>query len=62
MFTYGNLAMSYGMIAFIGLAILLIGGVVAVMHLRHRYEPSLIAALIGAFCCFLLLEALPALT
>lgn len=62
MFTYGNLAMSYGMIAFIGLAILLIGGVVAVMQLRHRYEPSLIAALIGAFCCFLLLEALPALT
>ncbi|MBN3755377.1 hypothetical protein G3N95_20710 [Paraburkholderia sp. Tr-20389] len=62
MFTYGNLAMSYGMIAFIGLSLLLIGGVVAIMHLRHRYEPNLIAALIGAFCCFLLLEALPALT
>ncbi|ACC69789.1 hypothetical protein PPMP20_10815 [Paraburkholderia phymatum] len=62
MFTYGNLAMSYGMIAFIGLALLLIGGVLAIMHLRHRYEPNLIAALIGAFCCFLLLEALPALT
>ncbi|MEM5341077.1 hypothetical protein [Paraburkholderia azotifigens] len=62
MFTYGNLAMSYGMIAFIGLALLMMGGVLAIMHLRHRYEPNLIAALIGAFCCFLLLEALPALT
>jgi len=62
MVTYGNLAVSYGMIAFIGLAMLMIGGVLAVMHLRHRYEPNLIAALIGAFCCFLLLEALPALT
>ena len=62
MVTLGNLAVSYGMIAFIGLAMMLIGGVIAVMHLRHRYEPNLIAALIGAFCCFLLLEALPALT
>jgi hypothetical protein len=62
MFTYGNLAMSYGMVAFIGLALLMMGGVLAIMHLRHRYEPNLIAALIGAFCCFLLLEALPALT
>jgi hypothetical protein len=62
MVIYGNLAMSYGMIAFIGLAMLLVGGALAVMHLRHRYEPNLIAALIGAFCCFLLLEALPALT
>ncbi|MBN3765927.1 hypothetical protein [Burkholderia sp. Ac-20365] len=61
MVIYGNLAVSYGMVAFIGLAMLLIGGVLAIMHLRHRYEPNLIAALIGAFCCFLLLEALPAL-
>lgn len=61
MFIYGNLAVSYGMIAFIGLAILLIGGLLVVMHRRHRYEPNLLAALIGAFCCFLLLEALPAL-
>jgi hypothetical protein len=62
MVNYGNLAISYGMIAFISLAVLLIGGLLAVMHVRHRYEPRLIAALIGAFCCFLLLEALPALT
>ena len=62
MVNFGNLAISYGMIAFIGLAMLMIGGVLAVMHLRHRYEPNLIAALIGAFFCFLLLEALPALT
>jgi hypothetical protein len=32
------------------------------MHVRHKYHPSLIGALIGAFLCFLLLEALPALT
>ncbi|ALL62800.1 MULTISPECIES: hypothetical protein [Paraburkholderia] len=62
MVIYGNLAVSYAMIAFIGLGLLLIGGVLAVMHRRHRYEPNLLAALIGAFFCFLLLEALPALT
>jgi hypothetical protein len=50
------------MVAFIALGLLLIGGVLVVMHRRHRYEPNLVAALIGAFCCFLLLEALPALT
>jgi hypothetical protein len=62
MVTFGNLAISYGMVAFIGLALLMIGGALAIMRLRHRYEPNLIAALIGAFFCFLLLEALPALT
>jgi hypothetical protein len=62
MYRYGNFAVSYGMVGFIVIALLLIGGVVAIMHIRHRYEPRLIAALIGAFFCFLLLEALPALT
>jgi hypothetical protein len=62
MFSYGNLTVSYGMIGFIVIALLMIGGVAVVMHIRHRYEPRLLAALIGAFFCFLLLEALPALT
>ena len=62
MFSYGNLTVSYGMVGFIVLALLMIGGVAVVMHVRHRYEPLLLAALIGAFFCFLLLEALPALT
>jgi hypothetical protein len=62
MVTYGNLGVSYGMVAIVCLAFLLVGAVAAIMHVRHRYEPSLIAALIGAFCCFLLLEAIPAIT
>lgn len=61
MVIYGNLAISYGMVAIICLAILLVSGSLAVMHVRHKYQPRLIAALIGAICCFLLLEALPAL-
>jgi hypothetical protein len=39
-----------------------VGVLLVVMHLRHKYHPSLIGALIGAMLCFLLLEALPALT
>jgi hypothetical protein len=31
------------------------------MHIRHKYEPNLIGALIGALMCFLLLETIPAL-
>jgi phosphoglycerol transferase MdoB-like AlkP superfamily enzyme len=62
MVIYGNLAISYGMVAIICFATLLVGGLLAVMHMRHKYAPNLIAALIGAICCFLLLEALPALT
>ena len=49
-------------IAFICLSAALIGGLIIAMHMRHKYHPSLIGALIGAFLCFLLLEALPALT
>jgi hypothetical protein len=53
---------SGALIAFICLSVALIGGLMIAMHLRHKYHPSLIGALIGAFLCFLLLEALPALT
>jgi len=52
---------SYWLIAFVGLAILLIGGMLVAMRLRHRYSPNLIGALIGALLCFVLLETLPAL-
>ncbi|WP_408588738.1 hypothetical protein [Paraburkholderia tropica] len=47
---------------FVGLGAILIAGLLAWMHLRHRYHPNLIGALIGALFCFLLLEALPAIT
>jgi hypothetical protein len=50
------------MIAFMCFGVVLIGGLLTTMHLRHRYHPNLIGALIGALLCFVLLEALPALT
>jgi uncharacterized membrane protein len=50
------------MIAFICLAVVVVAALLAVMHMRHKYHPSLIGALVGAMLCFLLLEALPALT
>lgn len=53
---------SGAMLAFVCFSIVLIAGLTVVMHLRHAYHPGLIGALLGAFFCFLLLEALPALT
>lgn len=53
---------SAAMIAVICLAAVLIGGLLIAMRLRRQYYPGLIGALVGAFFCFLLLEALPALT
>jgi uncharacterized membrane protein len=50
------------MIAFVCLAVVLVGALLIVMHMRHKYHPSLIGALIGAVLCFRLLEALPART
>ena len=41
---------------------IVLGSLIAMMRLRHSYHPNLIGALIGALLCFLLLEALPALT
>ncbi|CAG4894328.1 hypothetical protein [Paraburkholderia gardini] len=49
-------------IAFVCFGIVLIAGALAMMRLRHRYPPSLIGALVGALLCFVLLEALPAIT
>ncbi|HDR9054968.1 TPA: hypothetical protein QDB02_002702 [Burkholderia vietnamiensis] len=54
--------LSYVMIAFAIIGVMAIGALLAAMHLKHRYHPNLIGALIGALLCFLLIEALPALT
>ena len=54
--------LSYMMIAFAVIGVIVIGGLLAAMHLKHKYHPKLIGALIGALLCFLLIEALPALT
>lgn len=50
------------MIAFAVIGVIVIGGLLAAMHLKQKYHPNLIGALIGALLCFLLIEALPALT
>ncbi|MBN3745058.1 hypothetical protein LGM89_11540 [Burkholderia sp. AU31624] len=54
--------LSYVMIAFAVVGVIVIGGLLATMHRKHKYHPNLIGALIGALLCFLLIEALPALT
>ncbi|VWC17413.1 membrane protein [Burkholderia aenigmatica] len=54
--------LSYVMIAFAVVGVIVIGGLLAAMRMKHKYHPNLIGALIGALLCFLLIEALPALT
>lgn len=58
----GAFKISAMLVAFMIAAAMLIAGLGASMHARHRYQPNLIGALIGALLCFLLLEALPAIT
>ncbi|ALE55681.1 hypothetical protein SCB29_10705 [Paraburkholderia sp. SIMBA_055] len=62
MIVHNGIMNSYVMVAFVCLGVLLIGGLLIVMRRRHKYDPNLIGALVGAMLCFLLLEALPALT
>ncbi|RAS38002.1 hypothetical protein [Paraburkholderia bryophila] len=62
MMIHDTIRISPVMIAFMCLGLVLIGGLLIAMRLRHSYHPNLIGALIGAMLCFLLLEALPALT
>ncbi|PQV52238.1 hypothetical protein [Paraburkholderia sp. BL21I4N1] len=62
MMIHDTIRISSVMIAFLCLGLVLIGGLLISMRLRHTYHPNLIGALIGAMLCFLLLEALPALT
>ncbi|MFM0593903.1 MULTISPECIES: hypothetical protein [Paraburkholderia] len=62
MMIHDTIRISSVMIAFLCLGLVLIGGLLITMRLRHTYHPNLIGALIGAMLCFLLLEALPALT
>ena len=52
---------SYVTLAFAALGAIVIGALLTIMHVKRRYHPNLIGALIGAFLCFLLLEALPSL-
>lgn len=52
---------SYLALAFAALGAIVIGALLTVMHVRRKYHPNLIGALLGALLCFLLLEALPAL-
>ena len=54
--------LSYMTIAFAVVGAIVIGGLLATMHMKHKYQPNLIGARIGALLCFLLIEALPALT
>ncbi|RQR37781.1 MULTISPECIES: hypothetical protein [unclassified Burkholderia] len=54
--------LSYVTIAFAVVGAIVIGALLAAMHMKHKYHPNLIGALIGALLCFLLIEALPALT
>jgi len=58
----GTITISQAMIVFICFALLLVGGSLVIMRLRHKYHPNLIGALIGGMLCFLLLEVLPSLT
>jgi thiosulfate reductase cytochrome b subunit len=53
--------MTIAMIVFVAFSVLFIAGLLVTMHLRHRYQPNLIGALIGALLCFILLETLPAI-
>ncbi|CAL8474971.1 MULTISPECIES: hypothetical protein [Caballeronia] len=53
--------LTVAMIAFVALSAVLIGVLAIVMHMRHKYSPNLIGALIGALMCFVLLETIPAL-
>lgn len=54
--------LSYMTLAFAALGAIVIGALLTAMHVRRRYHPNLIGALIGALICFVLLEALPAFT
>jgi hypothetical protein len=62
MVIHDSFQISSVMVAFLCFGLVLIGGLLVMMRLRHNYQPNLIGALIGAMLCFVLLEALPALT
>jgi uncharacterized membrane protein YeaQ/YmgE (transglycosylase-associated protein family) len=52
---------SYLMIAFALLGAILIGALLTALHLKHKYHPNLIGAIIGALLCFAIIEAMPML-
>lgn len=53
---------SFMTLAFAALGAIVIGALLVAMHVKRRYHPNLIGALIGALLCFVLLEALPSFT
>ncbi|WP_179401578.1 hypothetical protein [Burkholderia guangdongensis] len=53
---------TYGLLAVAALGAIAIAALTAAMHVKHKSYPGLIGALVGALLCFLLIEALPALT
>ncbi len=57
----GTMELSW-LLVFMTLGAILVGAVLVAMHRRHQYHPQLIGALLGGLLCFLLLEALPAIT
>ncbi|WP_246795757.1 hypothetical protein [Burkholderia perseverans] len=60
--THTAFALSPVMLTFAIVGAVLIGALLAMMHLKRTYHPNLIGAMIGALLCFLLIEALPAIT
>jgi hypothetical protein len=57
-----SVELSYVLFAFAALGAIAIGVLLTAMRVKHHYHPSLIGALVGTLLCFLLIEALPALT
>ncbi len=62
MVIYDTFEVSYVVLAFAALGAIVIGALLTAMHVKRKYHPSLIGALVGALLCFLLLETLPAIT
>ena len=48
MVTHDTIPVTNMMIAFVCIGLVLIGGLLVMMRLRHKYHPNLIGALIGA--------------
>lgn len=57
----GTFEISYLTLAYAALGAIVIGALLTLMHVKRRFHPNLIGALVGALLCFLLLEALPAI-
>jgi uncharacterized membrane protein YeaQ/YmgE (transglycosylase-associated protein family) len=52
---------TYITIAFALLGAILIGALLTALHLKRKYHPNLIGAILGALLCFAIIEAMPML-